>query len=68
MKLVLDKWNLLRFKIDSLLGFESDDLSYFSSPNHEIDAKSTFNARHLMYFSNYLSLSESSGAIGKSNF
>lgn len=37
---------------------EPDALTYFSSPNHEIDAYSTFQARHLLFLSNHLNLSK----------
>ena len=36
-----------------------DDVEYFPSPNNEISSKSTFGARNIFLFSNYLSLSQS---------
>ena len=45
---------------------KSDDIEYYSAPNHEIDSKNTFEARSLFYFSNYLTLSESSNQCNDS--
>ena len=36
-----------------------DQIEYYPAPNNELDAKSTFTKRNLLFFSNYLSLSES---------
>ena len=45
---------------------EPDDVEYYSAPNHEIDSKNTFAARALFFFSNYLTLSESSNQCNDS--
>ena len=39
---------------------EPDDVEYYFAPNHEIDSQSSFQARSLFHFSNYLTLSSSS--------
>lgn len=45
----------------------ADQLHYFSSPNHEISATTTFAARHLMHLSSYQILSSGSSNCSNSS-
>ena len=40
-------------------GYMEDKIEYFAGPNNDLDAKTIFDRRNLIFFSNYLVLSES---------